>query len=72
MRGQGHGSPRARAQGVSEARMVGVDRYGFEMSAATEQGPRPIRVAFDAPIETAQDSRTVLVDLAKRARETLP
>ena len=52
--------------------MVGIDRYGFEMSAATEQGPRPIRVAFDAPIETAQDSRTVLVDLAKRARETLP
>ncbi len=51
--------------------MVGIDRYGFEMSAATEQGPRPIRIAFDEPIETARDSRTVLVELAERARKTL-
>ena len=40
-------------------------------AAATEQGPRPIRIAFDEPIETARDSRTVLVELAERARKTL-
>ena len=61
----------SRAQEVSEATMVGIDRYGFEMSAATEQGPRPIRVAFEAPIETAQDARVLLVDLSKKARERL-
>jgi putative heme iron utilization protein len=53
---------------VPEAKMTGIDRYGFEMSAKTEQGPRPIRVAFDAAIGDAKEARTQLVELAKRAR----
>jgi putative heme iron utilization protein len=48
--------------------MTGIDRYGFEMSAKTEKGPRPIRVAFDAAIGDAKEARTQLVELAKRAR----
>jgi putative heme iron utilization protein len=58
----------SKAGEVPEARMTGIDRYGFEMSAKTEKGPRPIRVAFDASIGDAHEARTQLVELAKRAR----
>lgn len=61
----------SKAVSVEEATMVGIDRYGFEMSAMTKEGPRPIRVAFDAPISSPGDSRDRLVDLAKRARAQL-
>ncbi len=61
----------SKAQRVEEATMVGIDRYGFEMSAMTPEGPRPIRVAFDAPISSPGDSRDRLVELAKRARAQL-
>jgi putative heme iron utilization protein len=58
----------SKAGEVPEATMTGIDRYGFEMSAKTEKGPRPIRVAFDAAIGDAKEARTQLVELAKRAR----
>lgn len=61
----------SKAGSVEEATMVGIDRYGFEMSAMTSEGPRPIRVAFDSPISSPGDSREVLVALAKRARQQL-
>ncbi len=61
----------SRAVDVDSARMTGIDRYGFEMSAQTSQGPRPIRVAFPQAISSPQDSREVLVALAKQARSAL-
>ena len=61
----------SKAVSVEEATMVGIERYGFEMSAITKEGPRPIRVAFDAPISSPGDSRDRLVELAKRARVQL-
>jgi putative heme iron utilization protein len=48
--------------------MTGIDRYGFEMSVAMEEGRRPVRVAFDAPISTPKEAREALVALVKRAR----
>ena len=58
----------SKAGEVPEAKMTGIDRYGFEMSAKTDKGPRPIRVAFDSAIGDAHEARTQLVELAKRAR----
>jgi len=58
----------SRATEVASATMVGIDRHGFEMSAETPEGPRPIRVAFDTPLTDAQDARVQLVALAKKAR----
>lgn len=60
-----------KATDASAATMTGVDRYGFEMSAETGRGPRPIRLAFSAPIATPDDARREMVALAKRAREAL-
>jgi len=60
-----------RAADAEQAVMTAVDRYGFEMSVTTERGPRPARLAFDAPIETPTDARKALVALVKRARQKL-
>ena len=51
--------------------MTGIDRYGFEMSATTDAGPRPIRLAFESALSTPNEVRHALVDLAKSARQTL-
>lgn len=60
-----------RATDTTAATMTGVDRYGFEMSAQTGRGPRPIRLAFSAPIATPEDARREMVMLVRRAREAL-
>ncbi len=56
-----------KATDTTSATMTSVDRYGFEMSAQTGHGPRPIRLAFSAPIATPDDARKEMVALAKRA-----
>jgi len=61
----------SRAESVSEVTMTGIDRYGFELSAMTPNGRRPIRVGFDAPIADSGEARAALVALVKRAREIL-
>lgn len=58
----------SRAERVASATMVALDRYGFEMSAETPEGPRPIRVAFDAPLGSADQVRTQMIALLERAR----
>jgi len=60
-----------RAQDTTSATMTGVDRYGFELSADTANGPRPIRLGFSAPIATPEDARREMVALVRRAREML-
>lgn len=59
----------SRATEVSAATMTSVDRYGFEMSAVTEAGPRPIRLAYPSPAESADAVRTHLVAMVRHARE---
>jgi heme iron utilization protein len=61
-----------RATDATAASMTGVDRYGFEMSATTPAGPRPIRLAFTRAIATPDEARQELVALAKRARAQGP
>lgn len=58
----------SKATDTSAATMTGIDRYGFEMSAVTEAGPRPIRVAFSQPLSSGEEVRREMVALAKRAR----
>jgi putative heme iron utilization protein len=51
--------------------MTGVDRYGFEMSAVTAGGPRPVRLAFPDPVGTPDGARAALIAMLKTARTTL-
>jgi len=59
------------ATDVTSATMTGVDRYGFEMSAKTPEGPRPVRVAFAKPVSTPEEVRAALIAMAKDARYKL-
>jgi putative heme iron utilization protein len=57
-----------KATDTTRATMTSIDRYGFEMSAETSRGPRPIRLAFPQTIATADDARREMVAMVKRAR----
>ena len=59
----------SKATTTTAATMVGVDRYGFEMSAQTDDGPRPIRLAFSQEVSTSDDIRKEMVAMVKKARE---
>ena len=61
----------SKAADVTSATMTGVDRYGFEMSAKTPAGPRPVRVAFGRTVSTPEDVRAALVAMVKDARSRL-
>jgi heme oxygenase (biliverdin-IX-beta and delta-forming) len=58
----------AGVEDAAGATMTAVDRYGFDMAAATPKGPRAVRLAFDGPVSKPDDVRRVLVAMAKRAR----
>jgi len=61
----------SKATEISAAKMTGVDRYGFEMSAMTPRGPRPVRVAFERPVSTPEEVRAILIAMVKDARARL-
>ena len=61
----------SRATDISVARMTGVDRYGFEMSAETPEGPRPVRLGFAEPVATPDQVRAALVAMLQAARAKL-
>jgi heme iron utilization protein len=58
----------SRATEIAAASMTGVDRYGFEMSAKTAEGPRPVRLAFEKPVSTPEEVRAALIAMLKDAR----
>lgn len=60
-----------RATQAKEVKMTGVDRYGFEMSVNTQEGWRPLRLAFKEPCQDATQVRQALVAMVKEAREKL-
>jgi putative heme iron utilization protein len=53
--------------GASASTMTGVDRYGFDMSVTTPEGARSVRLAWSAPVSTADDVRRAMIDLARAA-----
>lgn len=57
-----------RATDATAAHMTGIDRYGFELSAVTGRGSRPIRLAFPVSVSSPEEARRELVALARRAR----
>jgi heme oxygenase (biliverdin-IX-beta and delta-forming) len=61
----------SKAVDISAASMTGIDRYGFEMSASTPAGPRPIRLAFTKSVSTSEEARAALVAMVKDARSKL-
>jgi putative heme iron utilization protein len=61
----------SKATDITSASMTGVDRYGFEMSANTPDGPRPIRLAFAKPVATPEEARAALIAMVKDARSKL-
>lgn len=61
----------SRATDVTAASMTAIDRYGFEMSATTGEGPRPIRVAFPKPVSTPDEARQALIAMLGDAKRTL-
>jgi len=61
----------SKATDITAASMTGVDRYGFEMSAVTAEGPRPVRLAFADPVGTPEEVRAALVAMLEDARTKL-
>ncbi len=61
----------SKATDTTSASMTAIDRYGFEMSAATREGPRPIRLAFPHPVGTPEDARAALIAMLQDARRRL-
>jgi heme iron utilization protein len=61
----------SKATDITSAKMTGVDRYGFDLSAKIPEGPRPVRVAFAKPVSTPEEVRAALVAMVKEARSRL-
>ena len=60
-----------KAVDAASATLTGVDRYGFEMSAVTADGPRPVRLAFSQLVKTPEEVRNALIEKLKAARSAL-
>jgi putative heme iron utilization protein len=50
------------------ARMIAVDRYGFELRVESAEGSRTARVAFPGPVSTPDEVRKALVAMLRDAR----
>lgn len=61
----------SRAEPTGSVTMTGVDRYGFEMSVETADGPRPVRLAFPDEVATPDAAREALVAMVGEARRVL-
>ena len=61
----------SKATEIASATMTGIDRYGFELSAKTNEGPRPVRLAFAKPVSTPEEARAALIAMLKDARAQL-
>lgn len=61
----------SRGTGITSANLTSIDRYGFEMSAMTSDGPRPLRLAFGTPVSTPEEVRAAMIALLKDARSKL-
>jgi putative heme iron utilization protein len=53
---------------ATEATMTSVDRLGFTLRLKTNDGVKGARINFPREVATAQDTRTVLVEMVRQAR----
>ncbi len=56
---------------TANAKMLTVDRYGFDVLAISEAGRRAVRIPFGAVCDTPLDVRSATVRLVAEARELL-
>jgi hypothetical protein len=56
---------------ADEAVMIAVDRLGFKLRVTGAGRRHSVRIAFPREVTTAGESRTVLVEMLKRAREAV-
>ena len=54
---------------VEEVRMTGIDAEGFDLDVRGGGTRTPVRIDFDTPLDTVDDARSRLVELAMAARE---
>ncbi len=52
---------------VKGARMTGIDAKGFDLEVEQEHARVPVRIDFDAPLDTVDEARTALVEMAMAA-----
>jgi putative heme iron utilization protein len=52
-----------------EAAMTSVDRLGFHLRLTTAEGMRGVRIAFLREVATPAETRSVLIEMANRARQ---
>jgi putative heme iron utilization protein len=55
---------------AESATMTSVDRLGFHVRAVTPAGIKGARIAFSRPATTSNETRSVLVEMVKHARQT--
>jgi putative heme iron utilization protein len=60
-----------RAPKPERAVMTAIDRYGFEMTVTSADGPGPARIAFEQPLSTPDEARRALVALVRSAEAAL-
>jgi heme iron utilization protein len=52
-----------------EATMTSIDRLGFSLRLKTKEGIKGARINFLREVATAQDTRKVLVEMVRQARQ---
>ncbi|HET9954576.1 MAG TPA: DUF2470 domain-containing protein [Polyangiaceae bacterium] len=52
-----------RAVDAESAVMTAIDRYGFELTITTPSGSGPARIAFELPLNSAEDAHDTLIAL---------
>jgi len=53
---------------VDAARMTSIDAEGFDLSVEGDGSTTLVRIDFDTPLDTVDDARSRLVELAMAAR----
>jgi putative heme iron utilization protein len=56
---------------ATAANMTGIDETGMDLDVTCENKSARVRIAFDQPLQSAGDTRRVLVDMAATARKLL-
>jgi hypothetical protein len=59
----------ADAKDAEEATMTAVDRLGFHLRLKTGDRMHGVRIAFTREVRSAEETRTVLVEMVKQARQ---
>ena len=53
---------------VTSARMVSLDRTGFDVIGSTSAGEETIRIAFPQPVDDPDELRLAMVRMSRKAR----